>query len=234
MGIARNLTVAEVLDQVLSAGQLLATEGKKMRNVVFMGMGEPFHNEPTLFEAIDRLCSPEYFDFSPSRILVSSVGVADGMLRLAERFPRVHQALSLHSTRQQTRKELMPLAARYPVDELRRTVQRLNSIQDCPVLLEYLLLGEVNDSDEDARELVEWTRGLSTHINLIPYNPIDGADDLKPSSRTAQFSELLKDAGRTVTTRKSLGRDIAAACGQLVQSENRRIARELHNIDEVV
>lgn len=230
MGIARNLTVAEVLDQVLTAGQMLATEGKKIRNVVFMGMGEPFHNEAVLLEAIDRLCSSEYFDFSPSRILVSSVGVIDGMLRLAERFPRVHQALSLHSTRQDVRQELIPLAARYSVDSLRRLVQRLNAIQDCPVLLEYLLLGEVNDSQEDARNLVEWTHGLNTHINLIPYNPIDGADELRQSSRTLQFSDHLKSAGLAVTTRKSLGRDIAAACGQLVQSENRRIAHELHQI----
>lgn len=231
MGIARNLTAAEVLDQVLQAGQLVRSEGRKIRNVVFMGMGEPFHNVAMLHAAIENLCSPDYFDLPPSRILVSSVGVCDAMIRLAEQFPRVHQALSLHSADEKTRQRLIPLAKKSPLDVLRRTIQRLNELQDCPLLLEYLLLDGTNDSPRDAGLLAKWVQGLNVHINLIPYNEIDGVDDLRRSQRTGPFSEQLKASGLKVTTRKSLGRDIAAACGQLVQSENRSIARDLHKLE---
>lgn len=231
MGVARNLISAEILDQVLQSGQIVREQGRKIRNVVFMGMGEPLHNEAALLAAIDALCSAEYFNMPPSRILVSSVGVVDGMLRLAERFPRVHQALSLHSVRQEVRAKLIPLAKKFTLDELSDTIHRLNQLQDCPVLLEYLLLDRVNDSANDARQLVKWVQGMNVHVNLIPYNAIDGADALRRSHRQQPFSDQVKASGLKVTTRHSLGHDIAAACGQLVQSENRRIARELHQLE---
>ncbi len=231
MGIARNLTVAEILDQVITAGQVLKQEGRTLRNIVFMGMGEPHHNESTLHQAISLLTAKDYFDFPPSRILVSSVGVADAMIRCGELFPQVHQALSLHSVRQEVRERLIPLARKYPLDMLRHAIESLNALQDAPVMVEYLLLDDVNDSDADARLLIEWLAGLKVHVNLIPFNSIDSAPELQPSQRAEPFSRVLKAQGLRVTTRYSLGRDIAAACGQLVQAENRRIASGLHAID---
>jgi len=230
MGIAQNLSSEEILDQVLQAGQQLATEGRKLRNIVFMGMGEPFHNEENLYQTLERLTAPELFHHSPTKVLVSTVGVADAMLRCARRFPEVNLALSLHSVKQEVRKRLIPLAAKYPLDELRQTLVEINRVQRSTVMIEYLMLAGVNDSREDARQLAAWLDGLNVHVNLIPYNPIEDAPQLVGTEREGRdtFAGWLKAAGLKTTIRYSLGNDIAAACGQLVKKENREIARRLH------
>lgn len=226
MGIARSLSTAEILDQVFQAGQLLATEDRRPRNIVFMGMGEPFHNEDTLVEVIERLIDPAWFNISAKKILVSTVGITDGMLRFAERFPTVGLALSLHSVRDEPRQSIMPIAKRYPLPELRRTLVEVNAMQERPVMLEYLMLDGINDTDADAEALITWTEGLDVHLNLIPFNEVDGAD-LRGTDRARciAFADRLKAAGRTTTVRRSLGRDIEAACGQLVKRENLARAR---------
>jgi len=228
MGIAQNLSADEILDQVLQAGQLLAAEGRKLRNIVFMGMGEPFHNEENLYLALERLTAAELFHHSPTKILISTVGITEVMIRCARRFPEVNQALSLHSVRQDVREELIPLAKKYPLDELRRTLVEVNRLQRGPVMIEYLMLARLNDSADDARELATWLGGLNVHVNLIPYNPIDDAPQLVGSEQAQRdaFAGLLKQAGLKTTIRYSLGNDIAAACGQLVKKENREIARQ--------
>jgi 23S rRNA (adenine2503-C2)-methyltransferase len=229
MGIARDLTAAEILDQVVQARQLVAAEGRSIRNIVFMGMGEPFHNEENLYAALDALTAPELFHHPPSRILVSTVGLPEAMIRAALRFPAIHLALSLHSANQETREQIIPLAARYPLSELRRALVELNRIQppNTDVMIEYLLLAGLNDSPAAARQLADWLVGLRVHVNLIPFNPIDGAPHLAGSDRAARegFGAVLKSAGLKTTVRYSLGADIAAACGQLVRQENRRAAR---------
>jgi 23S rRNA (adenine2503-C2)-methyltransferase len=228
MGIAKSLSSAEVLDQVVLAGERMRVENRRVRNIVFMGMGEPLHNEETLYEVIATLLAPEMFHHAPGRILVSTVGVPDAMIRFARRFPAVHLALSLHSVRQEVRETLMPLAAKYSLDELRATVARVNQIQHSAVMVEYLMLADVNDSADDACRLAEWLRGLNAHVNLIPYNPIASAPHLCTTERPERdaFAEILRAAGFVTTIRYSLGADIAAACGQLVQRENRQIARQ--------
>ncbi|MEM7153229.1 MAG: 23S rRNA (adenine(2503)-C(2))-methyltransferase RlmN [Myxococcota bacterium] len=222
MGIARSLSTAEILDQVASAGQIVAAEGRRLRNVVFMGMGEPLHNEAALVETLTALTHPAWFDLSARRVMVSTVGVIDGMVRLAERFPRVGMALSLHSARQDTRQSLIPLAKKYPLPQLREAVARLNAIQSQPVMLEYVMLDGQTDTEDERRALQEWSTGLDVHINLIPYNQVDGAPELRPTPMPdiRRFAEGLKAAGLTTTVRRSLGRDIEAACGQLVERHN--------------
>lgn len=226
MGIARSLSTSEILDQVFQAGQLLASENRRPRNIVFMGMGEPFHNEDTLIEVIERLIDPAWFNISAKKILVSTVGITDGMLRFAERFPTVGLALSLHSVRDEPRRSIMPIARRYPLPELRRTLLEVNAMQERAVMLEYLMLEGINDTDEDAEALIAWTEGLDVHLNLIPFNEVDGAG-LRGTARArcVAFADRLKAAGRTTTVRRSLGRDIEAACGQLVKRENLARAR---------
>jgi 23S rRNA (adenine2503-C2)-methyltransferase len=230
MGIARDLSAEEIVDQVLQAGQILVAEGRRLRNIVFMGMGEPLHNENSLFEALTLLIAPEFFNHSPGKILVSTVGVADGMIRCAKRFPAVNLALSLHSVRREVRERLIPLAKKYPLEELRRTIVEINKLQatKTTVMIEYLMLAGVNDSQSDAVELIEWLDGLNVHVNLIPYNPIEDAPQLAGSDRPTRkaFAETLKTAGLKTTVRHSLGNDIAAACGQLVRQENRVIAKQ--------
>ena len=228
MGIARNLTPDEILDQLLIAGQLLAVEKRKVRNIVFMGMGEPFHNEANLQVTLEALIASDLFHHSPAKLLVSTVGVADAMVRCVERFPLVKLALSLHSVRQDVREQLIPLARLYPLDQLRETLREINSKTSSPVMIEYLMLAGRNDSVADASELIAWLTGLRVHVNLIPYNPIDESPHLQGSDRATReaFAAQLKQAGMETTLRYSLGQDIAAACGQLVRHENRRRAME--------
>jgi 23S rRNA (adenine2503-C2)-methyltransferase len=124
---------------------------------------------------------------------------------------------------------LIPLAAKYPLDELKAAIGQLNRIQPrCGVMIEYLMLAGLNDSAADARELAAWLAGLRVHVNLIPYNRIETAPDWRTTERPERdaFATVLRAAGFTTTIRYSLGADIAAACGQLVQRENRTIARQ--------
>ncbi len=228
MGIARNLSAAEIVDQLIQAGQLLASENRAVRNLVFMGMGEPFHNEQQLYAAIDVLSDGGCFNLNLKRLLVSTVGIPDAMVRCARRYPDVRMALSLHSARQEVRRRIMPISQRYSLAELRAALVEVTAIQQHEVMIEYLLLEEVNDSPQDVQALVEYLRGISVHINLIPYNPIVDAPHLAASDgqRREQFSRSLKAAGYPVTTRYSLGADIAAACGQLVRQEHRSRASQ--------
>ncbi len=228
MGIAQNLQADEILDQVLQAGQLLAAEDRRLRNIVFMGMGEPLHNEENLYQSLESLTAGELFHHSPAKILVSTVGIPEAMVRCARRFPKVNIALSLHSVQQEVRERLVPLARQYPLDELRATLVQLNKLQKKPVMIEYLMFVGVNDSEDDAHALAEWLWDLNVHVNLIPYNPIDDAPQLSctPRAERDAFAGVLKQAGLTTTIRYSLGADIAAACGQLVRRENRSRHRD--------
>lgn len=228
MGIARNLRVDEILDQVLQAGQLLVAEGGRLDNIVFMGMGEPFHNETNLFETLDRLTAHDHFNRSPASLLVSTVGIPDAMVRLAERFPNVNLALSLHSVEQSRRETIIPLARRYSLDRLRDTLRVCHEIHRRETMIEYLMMHDVNDSLSDADALMDWLDELPAHVNLIPYNPVDDAPHLRctPREQIVEFAARLKSGGVKTTIRYSLGRDIDAACGQLVRKENRTLARD--------
>ena len=224
MGIAQNLSSAEILDQILQVGQLLAGEQRRLDNIVFMGMGEPFHNEENLHEALTALTSPQMFARSPNSLLVSTVGIPDAMVRCAERFPNVNLALSLHSVNAEIRLKLIPLTQRHSLDELQRVIRELNGLQQRELMIEYLMLAGENDSTNDANDLTRWLDGLKVHVNLIPYNPIEDAPHLLGSDRNDidRFAAQLKASGLKTTIRYSLGNDIAAACGQLVRKENRQ------------
>jgi 23S rRNA (adenine2503-C2)-methyltransferase len=226
MGLARNLTAGEILDQLVQASLLLAPEGRTVRNLVFMGMGEPFHNEDQLYAALETLVDRRAFHINPKRLMISTVGIPDAMVRCARRWPEVRLALSLHSTRHEIRRRLMPIAGRYSLEVLREALAEVAAIGQHEVMIEYLLLDGLTDTDEDAAALTAYLRGLRVHVNLIPYNPIAEAPALARSSpqRQAAFSAALKAAGFPVTTRYSLGADIAAACGQLIRDSQRGAA----------
>jgi 23S rRNA (adenine2503-C2)-methyltransferase len=226
MAVTRNLSASEIVDQAIHANRILSAEGRRLRNLVFMGMGEPFHNEENLHEAIDVLTAPQCFEFAPERILISTVGIPEAMVRCARRTPRVRLALSLHSARQAVREEIVPLARRYGLDELQNALREVARLQNHRVMIEYLMLKGLTDTADDVRALTGYLAGIPVHINLIPFNPIAGAGDLAGSdaqTRTA-FAVALKTAGFPVTIRYSLGADIGAACGQLVERANRRTA----------
>jgi 23S rRNA (adenine2503-C2)-methyltransferase len=211
LGFIRNLTAAEMLDQVLFAKRLLREEGRTLRNVVVMGMGEPLHNEENLFQCLQILRDPRFFNLSDNHLLVSTVGIPDAMARFAERFPKIRLALSLHSARQEIRERIMPVAKVYTLEKLKTVFPALKEF-----MVEVLLLKGVNDGPEDLAALIEFLRGTNAHINLIQFNPHPGAQ-FEPVSKESRevFADELKRAGFKVTLRYSLGDDIAAACGQL-------------------
>jgi 23S rRNA (adenine2503-C2)-methyltransferase len=218
-GLTRNLTASEICDQVVQANRLLAEEQNHIRNVVFMGMGEPFHNETAVCEAIDLLRSPRRFDLSERKLLISTLGIPDAMVRFAARFRRAGLAVSLHSAVPETRWRLMPLTRRWPLADLRAALVEAARLQGQDVFVEYLLLDGVNDTEEELARLEEWLAELPARLMLIPFNAFAGAAEagLRPTAepRRAEIAERLYQAGFHVTLRYSLGHDIAAACGQL-------------------
>lgn len=222
-----NLSVSEILDQVRQAGERLKGEGRRLRNVVFMGMGEPFHNEANVFGALEQLRDPQGFHLSVRHLLVSTMGIPPGMDALSRHFPGVGLAVSLHSARQDVRDELMPLTRRWPLPVLREAIIARNRTCGQPVMIEVLMLDGITDTPADEEALIRWMSGLDVHVNLIPYNaPFDSRNlpcfrerplQASPEDRVRGFLAALKRAGFKATRRHSLGSDIQAACGQLAE-----------------
>ena len=232
MGMALNLSRDEILDQVIQANRLLSEEGRSIRNVVFMGMGEPLLNEAEVYQALDVLLSPQCFDLSPAHVLVSTVGIPDAMVRCATRFPRWGSRQACTVRCRARRESLIPLARRYPLEVLRKAMEQVTSIQGRPLMVEYLMLEGLNDTDEDLSQLIAYLRGLRVHVNLIPYNPIPedaGLIGTAEARRRLQFAAALNSAGFT-RHRPPLpaGTDIAAACGQSCATNSKRPGHSQH------
>jgi 23S rRNA (adenine2503-C2)-methyltransferase len=215
LGLDRNLTVSEIVEQVVRMSALLP-EGRRITNVVFMGMGEPLLNLANVVEAVKTLIHPKGFAMAPRRITVSTAGVVPRIADLLEQVP-VNLAVSLHAANDALRDELVPLNKKFPLAALfgaLREIPRLGRRH--PIFFEYTLLAGVNDSSDEAKRLVELLRGVPAKVNLIPVNPHPGSPYRAPSPEVAErFMAVLANAGLTVTLRKSRGADIAAACGQL-------------------
>jgi 23S rRNA (adenine2503-C2)-methyltransferase len=225
LGFTRNLTTAEIVDQVCRMREL-ADAGTPISNVVFMGMGEPLLNPDAVIEAARLLIDPKAFRFAPRRVTVSTVGVVPQIGRLLEQVP-VNLAVSLHATTDRVRDELVPLNRRFPLavllaalrDDPRVTTRR-------PVFFEYTLMRGVNDSLADARRLPGLLHGIPSKLNLIPMNPHPDAPYEAPSAEGVdRFMRELASRGMTVTVRRSRGDDIQAACGQLALRAGERAAR---------
>jgi 23S rRNA (adenine2503-C2)-methyltransferase len=214
LGFIRNLTAAELCDQVRQARALLHEEGRTLRNVVVMGMGEPLRNEDNLFQCLEILRDVRFFNLSDNHLLVSTVGIPDAMVRFAERFPNIRLALSLHSARQEVRERIMPVAKFQTLEKLKAVFPMLGSTSG--FMVEYLMLKGINDGPADLAALIDLLAGTDAHINLIQFNPHPGAEFEPVSKETREeFGKALRKAGFKTTLRYSLGDDIAAACGQL-------------------
>lgn len=224
MGLRRNLTMAEIVDQVLIAARTARGEGSRLRNIVFMGMGEPLHNEDNLHAAIELLTSLEGCAFPMRRVSVSTVGEPAAMLRLVDRFPGIQVALSLHSARPELRSRLVPWTRQVDWDDLHAAVRDiatrpLTYHHQGPIMIQHIMIAGVNDQAEDADALIEYLQGLTCIVNLIPFNAITPIQNWQPSSREHRdwFAKRLRDASIYTTVRYSMGADVAAACGQLIQ-----------------
>ena len=213
LGLLRNLDPAEIVGQILLAREEAAPH--PLTNYVFMGMGEPLANYERLVRAIEIMTARWGLGVSPRRITVSTVGLVPQLERLV-RDTNVHVAVSLNAARDELRDRLMPVNRRWPLAELIGACKRLDLPRRKRVTFEYVLLAGVNDSARDADDIVALCRGLAVKINLIPFNPFPGAAYRRPSDeRVEAFQLRLLDAAVHATVRKSRGRDIEAACGQL-------------------
>jgi 23S rRNA (adenine2503-C2)-methyltransferase len=215
-GLLRNLSPAEIIEQVLHIDRYLKKKGERVSHLVYMGMGEPMENYDAVVASIRMFCSPDAFHISQRRVTVSTVGVVEGILKLAEEELKVNLVLSLHAPNQHLRKKIIPYARRYPLEEIMTAMDRYAKETKRDITYEYTLLAGINDGLEQAEELAELVRGRQCTVNLIPYNPVEGLNLERPERDTiVAFRELLEERKINTTWRYTKGVDIAAACGQL-------------------
>ena len=215
-GFTRNLEATEIFDQARYFARELATREKKITNVVFMGMGEPFHNYEAVMGAVRLLNDPKGFGLGHRHITISTVGLVPQIDRFAAEGIQVNLAISLHAPTDAIRSTFMPVNKRYPLAELMAACERYIARTHRKIFFEYVMLAGVNDSPEAARDLARLMRGPLYHVNLIPYNATpDGDFAGTPEARVRVFQAELEKRGVVATIRVPMGRDIAAACGQL-------------------
>ncbi len=215
-GLVRGLGAAEIVSQVLVAREHLGAD-QELKNLVFMGMGEPLHHYDETARAIRLLTHPDGLGMSPRRITVSTVGLLPGIRRLGADFGgKVGLAVSLHAPDDETRSRIVPMNRRYPVAELIAALRAYPLPRRRRITLEYTLIAGVNDRLDQARALVRLVRGLRVKINLIPMNPIAASELRAPvPSRVEAFRDELTSAGLSAFLRTRRGDDVDAACGQL-------------------
>ncbi|HEY8761509.1 MAG TPA: 23S rRNA (adenine(2503)-C(2))-methyltransferase RlmN [Candidatus Dormibacteraeota bacterium] len=212
----RNLKAHEILDQALDASRRLVPSGKRLSHVVFMGMGEPMANYAAVVESVRLLADPELLGISPRRMVVSTAGLVPRIAQLAEEKLPVTLAISLHAARDELRDYLVPINRRYPLAELIRASRDFARVTGRRVSYEWVVLAGVNDSDRDADELGKLLDPYLSHLNLIPWNPVDDTEFKGPSRNSlARFADRIRSRGLNVTIRDTRGRDADAACGQL-------------------
>ena len=214
-GFTRNLRASEIIDQVLTVQQDFE---QRVSNVVFMGMGEPMANIDEVVAAVKSL--NQDVGIGARSLTISTVGIPGKIQQLAQHRLQIVLAVSLHASNQDLRKQLIPSAKNYTLNELLDECRDYVQVTGRRVTFEYILLAGVNDLPENARELARCLKGFQTHVNLIPYNPISEVDYQRPNSqRIREFTNILEDAKVAVSVRYSRGLEADAACGQLRASK---------------
>ncbi|HEY0874680.1 MAG TPA: 23S rRNA (adenine(2503)-C(2))-methyltransferase RlmN [Vicinamibacterales bacterium] len=223
MGIDRNLTAGEIAGQVRVLARELDMLDTRF-NIVLMGMGEPLHNYDATMKALRILADEHGLAVSPRRITLSTVGVLPALEKLATEPVMPNLAISLHSTTEEQRDMLVPINRKYGLKELLDACRRFPVKRRERITFEYVMLNGVNDTPEDARRLVRLLHGIRGKVNLLPLNEAAGIPFERPSdARVNAFARILAEHGVTVSVRKSRGRDIRAACGQLI-TESSKVA----------
>lgn len=213
MGFKNNLSSGEIVEQLVHASSL-----SPIRNVVFMGMGEPLNNYTALVEAIRVMTAPP-FQLSPKRITVSTVGIVHAITKLQSDLPNLNLAVSLHAPIQDIRCQIMPAARAFPLDRLMNALREYQKKCQQKIFIEYIMLDGVNDEDQHAHQLGKLLETLQVVINLIPFNPIGTLSHFSTSkeNKVVRFQKILREVYNIRTTvRKEMGQDISGACGQLV------------------
>ena len=212
-GLYRNLTPAEMLGQIYAIQKIT---GERVSNVVVMGTGEPFDNYENLVQFLHMLTDENGLNISQRNITVSTCGIVPGIRKFAEEDMQVTLALSLHASDNEKRKELMPIAYKYHLDEVMEACRYYFEKTGRRMTYEYSLVAGVNDTPQDAARLTALLKGQNCHVNLIPVNPIKERDYVQPDNTAIlSFKNRLEKNGINATVRREMGRDIDGACGQL-------------------
>lgn len=217
LGRIRNLSADEIYDQVVAvAEQSERTQKKPLSNIVYMGMGEPLLNYKETLRSIEMITSDEGLGMSPKRITLSTAGIAKMIRRLGDDKVRFNLALSLHAANDEKRSKLMEINNDNSLAELSAALKYFHDLTGSRITFEYILFKDFNDSLEDAAQLAEFSKIVPVKINLIEYNDVDGVPYTKADyERTDAFSKYLEERNMIVNIRRSRGKDIDAACGQL-------------------
>lgn len=217
MGFVRNLEIWEILVQVLFFARDLKKKGKRVSNLVFMGMGEPFLNYDNVMSAIKILNDKDSLNIGARHISISTIGITEGIKKLANEKLQVNLAISLHAPNNELRSEIIPYNEQYPIRSILKIVNFYLKKTNRQVMFEYLMINDFNDSEDQAEELVELLELLPKYlfvINLIVYNPTKGFEPSSPE-KIKKFKDTLIKRKIKVTERYRFGQDIKAACGQL-------------------
>jgi 23S rRNA (adenine2503-C2)-methyltransferase len=228
MGLVRNLTAGEIVGQVRVLADALHMRETPF-NIVLMGMGEPLHNYDETMKALRILADEHGFDLSPRRVTLSTVGILPALEKLAREPIMPNLAISLHAPTDAQRGELVPINRKYGVQQIIEACKRFPLKRRSRITFEYVLLAGVNDRPEDARRLAKLLAGVKSKVNLIPLNAAAGIPFERPADEAVdRFARTLSEHGITVSVRKSRGRDIRAACGQLiVEGQKKSAAQQL-------
>ncbi len=216
-GFFRHMTTAEIVDQALYARHYLARldDGRVLRNIVFMGMGEPLLNTPNVIPAIRVFIDAEGMDFSPRRVTVSTSGILPGLRELVDTGTNVALAISLNAPTAELREEIMPITRKYPLEELLALCREI-PLGRQRITFEYVLMKGLNDSERHARQVIKAVHGIPCKMNVIPYNPDPSLPYERPDDGTIdRFCAALRAAHLTVSVRWSKALDVSGACGQL-------------------
>ena len=227
-GVKRNLTAAQIVEQVIALNTVLAKANPKIlgrnnrvNHIVFMGMGEPLANYANVMQAVRILHDPGCLNISARKITISTVGVPSKMRELADEDLPINLAISLHAPDESLRRKLIPWAEHFSIDEILSAARYYFDRTGREITLEYILLAGVNDQSEHAHQLAKLCQTLRANVNLIRYNPVEGLPFGRPKAHDVMvFQEILRSNGVNAHVRKSRGQDIDAACGQLRRSVN--------------
>ncbi len=217
----RNLNPDEIYDQVAVIQQQSQTYlNRPLTNIVFMGMGEPLMNFNNVTKAIDKITSPEGLGMSSKRITVSTSGISKMIYKMADQQPKYKLAVSLHSAIEETRNQIMPFTQKFPLTELKKALEYWYEKTQSRITYEYVVWKGINDSNEEIDALVQFCKEIPSKVNLIEYNPVNNADfSQADKARTQAYIHALDASRVPVTVRRSRGKDIDAACGQLANNE---------------